>query len=106
MLCRAVVRFDAMLAEKTVKVLDLVGQGWQVPDRGCPLLLTGGLLAEQLLFPVAQPAACSKFWASMADSVAADLRDLLVEDTHVRSCTHAILKGRQARLDQIQPSRS
>jgi hypothetical protein len=35
--------------------------------------------------------------------VAADLRDLLVEDTHVRSCTHAILKGREARLDQVQP---
>jgi hypothetical protein len=75
-----------------VKVLDLVGQGWKVPVRGCPLLLTGGLLDEQLPFPVAQR--CRVLEILGVDGgllIAADLRDLLVEDAHVRSCTHAIL---------------
>ena len=54
-LCRAVPGFDAVLTEKITKALDLLGQGWKVRVRGCPLLLTGGPLAEQLPFPVAQP---------------------------------------------------
>jgi hypothetical protein len=93
-----------VLAEQATKVLDLVGQGWQVPVRGCPLLLAGSLLAEQLLFSVAQR--CRVLEVLGVDGglfVVADLRDLLVEVAHVRFGTHAILQGPNARLDQVQP---
>jgi hypothetical protein len=41
-------RADAVSAEKITAPLDLHVQGRQ----GCPPLLAGGLVAEQLLFPV------------------------------------------------------
>src|SRR5260370_32830152 len=57
----AIFGLDAMLAEQGMKALDflaelaeLLGQGRQVRVRGCPLLLAGGLLSKQPLFPVAQ----------------------------------------------------
>src|SRR5260370_11931626 len=57
----AIFGLDAMLAEQGMKALDflaelaeLLGQGRQVRGRGCPLLLAGGRLGKQTLFPVAQ----------------------------------------------------
>src|SRR6516164_1816715 len=49
-LCRAVVRVDAMLAQKLTEPLDLIAQGWE----GGPLPLAGGPVVLQLPFPVAQ----------------------------------------------------
>jgi len=64
-LCRAVLRVDAVPTEKIAEPLDLFAQGRQ----GCPLLLAGGLVAEQLPFLSRSTAAFSKSCASMAASL-------------------------------------
>jgi hypothetical protein len=43
-------RVDAVSAEKITESLDLIAQGRE----GCPLLLAGGFVTDQLLFPVAK----------------------------------------------------
>jgi hypothetical protein len=91
-----------MLAEKITKALNLLGQGRQIRVRGCPLLLTGGPLAEQLPFPVAQP--CSGLEVLCVYGrffVPADLRDFLIEVADVRPGADATLEGRQARLHRV-----
>src|SRR5215469_10462593 len=45
-----VLRVDAVPTKKITEPLDLITQGWE----GCPLLQASGLVAEQMLFPVAQ----------------------------------------------------
>jgi hypothetical protein len=56
-----VVRVDALMAEKVAERSGLLaqpvqfsGQGRKVWMRGRPLLLAGGLVGEQLPFPVSQ----------------------------------------------------
>jgi hypothetical protein len=68
--------FDAVLAEQVTqslpvaaKALDLLGQGRQVRVGCLPLLLAGSLVGEQLPSRSRSNLACSKSWASMADSL-------------------------------------
>jgi 1-acyl-sn-glycerol-3-phosphate acyltransferase len=110
-LCGAVLWLDALLAEQTAKALDLaaqplepLGQGGEIQLRGGPLLLPGGLLAQQVPFPVAQRRRGLVVLGPRGRVLLAPgLRYLLVEITHVRSGAHALLDGRQARVHRLEP---
>src|SRR5258708_28669773 len=107
----AVLRLDPLLAGQAAQALGLaaqpvesLGQGGKIQLCGGPLLLPGGLLGEQHPFPVAQ---CRRGLVVLGPGgrllLAPGPRYLLVEITHVRSGTDALLDGGQARVDRLEP---
>jgi hypothetical protein len=98
-LCRAVLRVDAVSAEKITESLDLIAQGRE----GCPLLQASGFVTEQLLFLVAKHRRVLEVLGVDGTLlVAADLGDLLVELCQVRRGADTLFQHRQAPIQRVK----
>src|SRR5580692_12410708 len=92
-LCHAVLRVDAMAAEKITEPFDLIAQGRE----GGPLVQASGLAVDQALFPIAEHRGVLEvLGVDGAFLVATDLGNLPIELGQVRSGTDALLQHRQA----------
>jgi hypothetical protein len=107
-----VLRIDAVLAEQGAEPLDLLGElldpFGQIRQRrvpGGPLVPLRGLGGQQFLLPVTQRRGLLKvLGVDGGFLLAADLGDLLIQLTGLRTGPNSLLDGREPLLDRLQAS--